>query len=80
MGLVATPGRRLSIKILAVNTRYSTPYRKPLNTLEIVSKKLTINKACAFTALLGIERFGPNILLEEAGYELRLRVFKGASY
>ena len=60
-----TPGGRLSVKKRAVNAKYCTPYRNPLNTLEIISKKLSICKTCA---LLGIAHFGPNILLEEAGH------------
>ena len=70
-----TPGGRPSVKKLAVNAKYGTLYRNPLNTLEIMGKKLSIVKACA---LLGIEHFGPNIPLEEAGHENRLRVFKDA--
>ena len=70
-------GGRLSVKKLAVNAKYGTPYRNPLNTLEIMGKKLSISKACA---LLGIAHYGPNIPLEEAGHEDRLRVFKEAAY
>jgi hypothetical protein len=44
---------------------------------EIMGKKLSIGKACA---LLGIAHFGPNIPLEEAGHEDRLRVFKEAAH
>ena len=71
-----TPDGRLSVKKLAFNTKYGTLYRNPLNMLEIMGKKLSISKACA---LLGIAHFGPNIPLEEAGHEDRLRVFKEAA-
>ena len=72
-----TPGGRPSVKKLAVNAKYGTPYRKPLNTREIMGKKISIGKACA---LLGIAHFGPNIPLEQAGHEDRLRVFREAVY
>ena len=70
-----TPGP--SFKNLAVNSKYGTPYRNPLNKREIMGKKLTIGKACA---LLGTAHFGQKIPLEEAGHEDRLRVFKEAAY
>ena len=72
-----TPGGRPSVKKLAVNAKYGTPYRNPLNTREIRGKKLSIGKACA---LLGIAHFGQNIQLKEAGHEDRLLVFKEAAY
>ena len=72
-----TQGGRPSVKKLAVNERYGTPYRNSLNTREKMGKKLSISKACA---LLGIAHYGPNIPLEEAGHEDRLRVFKEAAY
>ena len=79
-----TPNERLSIKKLAVNAKYgtpSTPYRNPLNTREIMGKKLIISKACAMAVcILGIAHFRPNIPLEEAGHEDRLRLFKEAAY
>ena len=70
-----TPGP--SFKKLAVNSRYSTLYRNPLNMLEIMGKKPTINKACV---LLGIAHLEPNIPLEEAGHKDSLRVCKEAAY
>ena len=76
-GLVVKPGGRPSVKKLAKNAWYSTSYRNPLDMLEIMGKKLTIGNACA---LLGIAHFGPNIPLEEAGHEDRLRMFKEAAY
>ena len=76
-GLVMTPGGRPSVKKLAVNEKYGTSYRNGRNTREIMGRKLSIGKACA---LLGIAHFGPNIPLEEAGHEDRLRVFKEAAH
>ena len=76
-GLIMTPGGRPSVRKLAVNEKYGTSYRNGRNTREIMGKKLSIGKACA---LLGIAHFGPNIPLEEAGHEDRLRVFKEAAY
>ena len=76
-GLVVTPGGRPSVKKNAVNTKYAPGYRNALNTREIMGRKLTIGKACA---LFGIVHFGPNLPLEEAGHDGRLRVFKDAAY
>ena len=76
-GLAVTPGGRPSVRQNAVNAKYASTYRNALNMHEIMGKKLTIGKACA---LLGIVHFGPNIPLEEAGHDSRLRVFKDAAY
>jgi hypothetical protein len=76
-GLAVTPGGRPSVRQNAVNAKYASSYRNALNTHEIMGKRVTIGKACG---LLGIVHFGPNIPLEEAGHDSRLRVFKDAAY
>jgi hypothetical protein len=76
-GLPVTPGGRPSVKKNAVNAKYSGNYRNPLNTQEILGKKVSIGRACA---VLGIVQLGPNIRLEEAGHDERLRVFKDAAF
>lgn len=76
-GLVVTPGGRPSVRKNAVNSKYGTGYRNPLNTVELMGKRLSIGRACG---LLAIVHFGPNIPLEEAGHDDRLRIFKDAAY
>ena len=74
-GLKLTKDGRPSIKKNEVNARpgYSTKYRSPSNQQKLLGKSLSISKACA---IIGTVMFGPEILLEDAGHDDRLRVLK----
>ena len=76
-GLKLTKSGRPSIKKNEVNTRYSTKYRSPSNQQKILGKSLSITKACA---IIGTVMFGPEISLEDAGHDDRLRIFKAAAF
>jgi hypothetical protein len=76
-GRVLTSGGRPSVRKNAVNAKYGTNYRNSTVQRLIMGKHVTLGKACA---LVGIALYGPNIPLEEAGHEDRLRIFKSAAY
>jgi hypothetical protein len=76
-GRVLTSGGRPSVRKNAVNAKYGTNYRNSTVQRPIMGKHVTLGKACA---LVGIALYGPNIPLEEAGHEDRLRIFKSAAY
>ena len=42
-----------------------------------MGKTVTLGRACA---LVGVALMGPNIPIEEAGHEDRMRIFKSAAY
>ena len=72
-GLKLTKSGRPSIKKNGVNARYSTKYRSPSKQRKLLGKSLSMSKACA---IIGTVMFGPEILLEDAGHDDRLRVLK----
>ena len=72
-GLKLTKSGRHSIKKNGVNARYSTKYRSPSKQRKLLGKSLSMSKACA---IIGTVMFGPEILLEDAGHDDRLRVLK----
>ena len=76
-GLELTPSGRPSIKKNVVNDRYSSKYRSPTNTETILGKSLSIGHA---VALIGTVMMGPDVPLEGAGHDDRLRIFRSAVF
>ena len=76
-GRALTNSGRPSIKKNAVNAKYGTNYRNASVIRPIMGKNVTLGRACA---LVAVALMGPNIPLEEAGHEERLRIFKSAAY
>ena len=76
-GRVLTSSGRPSVKRNAVNGKYGTNYRNSAVTNTIMGKTVTLGKACA---LVAVALMGPNIPIEEAGHEERMRIFKSAAY
>lgn len=76
-GRLLTSSGRPSVKKNAVNAKYGTNYRNSTVNRPLMGKTVTLGRACALVAVV---LMGPNIPLEEAGHEERLRIFKSAAY
>ena len=77
MGLELTPSGRPSVKKNQVNAKYGSNYSSSSSAEKILGKRLSIGRACA---LLGVVMLGPEIPLESAGHQDRMRIFKSAAH
>ena len=79
MGLELTPSGRPSVRVKKnqVNAKYGSNCSSSSSAEKILGKRLSIGRACA---LLGVVMLGPEIPLESAGHQDRMRIFKSAAH